>query len=111
MGYSVVKENKLSPKKSSGVRTTIPICCFLILDVEEPTHIKWERTGKYFKISPCEYDLDASTVRIQINKSNHRATIPKVVAGQMGAKLGKVLVWYVVTDGHSNWQIQVEVEK
>lgn len=106
VGTTIVKANMAYADRPSGVRTSIPGCCFLIMDVEKPDFIMWEKQGRYHRIIPCNYHKGA--VRVQINKNSHRTTIPRDVADEMGVGPDTRLVWYAATDGKKHWEIQVE---
>ncbi|MDA8030739.1 MAG: hypothetical protein MPK62_06340 [Alphaproteobacteria bacterium] len=105
IGTTTVKQNMVCADKPSGVRTSVPGCSFLILGVEKPECVKWERVGRAYRIVPCGHEDGA--VSVYISKGNHRITIPRDVAASMGVRADMELTWFVAVSPTS-WEIHVE---
>ena len=108
IGTTTVKQNMVCVDKPSGVRTSVPGCSFLILRVEKPEYVRWEKSGRGYRIVPCRHEKGA--VSVYISKGNHRITVPKDVADDMGVKADSTLTWYAVVNG-KDWEVQAEVDR
>ena len=109
-------EGRVVDYRYSGVlhytMTYIPLSFFWILQADEGGSIRWERSGRYWNVVPCDPDEPgarpvAKTYNTRGRRTvGHYARIPGGTRGCLG-KRGTAVRWYVVHGGRGRWEVHV----